>query len=210
DAHFHNNLVNLRFFFSCALLLTWSWRTSSAMPVRAPGAGSFQQCGALFKDLLISTRGNFIDDLCHGMIPFSDVTLRSAETIYACAPNPTESSSCSVQRNSSFSESECMRNIMKDLAYYDAAMQSYLKSDLSRPEIEIPPLNHTLTIIQNLRRVSLFGSLIDTESESSGNLWANTSFRNRQKMCKMMKGLHMRSITINRALGYISSGDHRK
>lgn len=64
-------------------------------------------------------------------------------------------------------QSECMRNIMKDLAYYDAAMQSYLKSDLSRPEIEIPPLNHTLTIIQNLRRVSLFGSLIDTESESS-------------------------------------------
>uniref|UniRef100_A0A3P9HDZ7 Interleukin-12 subunit alpha n=1 Tax=Oryzias latipes TaxID=8090 RepID=A0A3P9HDZ7_ORYLA len=183
----------------CALLLTWSWRTSSAVPVRAPGAGSFQQCGALFKDLLISTRGNFI------VSDKYDVTLRSAETIYACAPNPTESSSCSVQRNSSFSESECMRNIMKDLAYYDAAMQSYLKSDLSRPEIEIPPLNHTLTIIQNLRRVSLFENM-----EDSKNLWPNTSFRNRQKMCKMMKGLHVRSITINRALGYISSGDHRK
>uniref|UniRef100_A0A3B3HYG0 Interleukin-12 subunit alpha n=1 Tax=Oryzias latipes TaxID=8090 RepID=A0A3B3HYG0_ORYLA len=195
--------------YFCALLLTWSWRTSSAVPVRAPGAGSFQQCGALFKDLLNSTRGNFIDDLCHGMIPFSDVTLRSAETIYACAPNPTESSSCSVQRNSSFSESECMRNIMKDLAYYDAAMQSYLKSDLSRPEIEIPPLNHTLTIIQNLRRdcsLTANGEINSLEV----NLWPNTSFRNRQKMCKMMKGLHVRSITINRALGYISSGDHRK
>uniref|UniRef100_A0A3P9LRI9 Interleukin 12A n=1 Tax=Oryzias latipes TaxID=8090 RepID=A0A3P9LRI9_ORYLA len=194
----------------CALLLTWSWRTSSAVPVRAPGAGSFQQCGALFKDLLISTRGNFIDDLCHGMIPFSDVTLRSAETIHACAPNPTESSSCNVHRNSSFSESECMRNIMKDLAYYDAAMQSYLKSDLSRPEIEIPPLNHTLIIIQNLRRVSLFGSLIDTESENQLLGGSFLILLNRQKMCKMMKGLHVRSITINRALGYISSGDHTK
>uniref|UniRef100_A0A8C7Y7T1 Interleukin-12 subunit alpha n=1 Tax=Oryzias sinensis TaxID=183150 RepID=A0A8C7Y7T1_9TELE len=191
-------------FISCALLLTWSWRTSSAMPVRAPGAGSFQQCGALFKDLLISTRGNFI---------VSKYWFLSSERKSLQTCPFMQSSSCSVQRNSSFSESECMRNIMKDLAYYDAAMQSYLKSDLSRPEIEIPPLNHTLTIIQNLRRVSLFGSLIDTESESSGdskNLWANTSFRNRQKMCKMMKGLHMRSITINRALGYISSGDHRK
>ncbi|KAF6725782.1 hypothetical protein FQA47_017831 [Oryzias melastigma] len=170
-------------FTSCALLLTWSWRTSTAVPVRAPGAGRDQQCAALFKDLLFSTRGNFIDDLCHGMIPFSDVTLRSAETVYACAPNPTES--------------ECMRNIMKDLAFYDAAMQSYLKSDLSRPEIETPPLRHTLTIIQELRR-------------DYTNLWPNDSFKNRQKMCKMMKGLHVRSITINRALGYISSGDHRK
>uniref|UniRef100_A0A3P9J002 Interleukin-12 subunit alpha n=1 Tax=Oryzias latipes TaxID=8090 RepID=A0A3P9J002_ORYLA len=187
----------------CALLLTWSWRTSSAVPVRAPGAGSFQQCGALFKDLLISTRGNFI------VSDKYDVTLRSAETIYACAPNPTESSSCSVQRNSSFSESECMRNIMKDLAYYDAAMQSYLKSDLSRPEIEIPPLNHTLTIIQNLRRDCSLTSNGEINSLEV-NLWPNTSFRNRQKMCKMMKGLHVRSITINRALGYISSGDHRK
>uniref|UniRef100_A0A3B3DEU7 Interleukin-12 subunit alpha n=1 Tax=Oryzias melastigma TaxID=30732 RepID=A0A3B3DEU7_ORYME len=186
----------------CALLLTWSWRTSTAVPVRAPGAGRDQQCAALFKDLLFSTRGNFIEDLCHGMIPFSDVTLRSAETVYACAPNPTENSNCWMQRNSSFSESECMRNIMKDLAFYDAAMQSYLKSDLSRPEIEIPPLRHTLTIIQELRR--------NESSHDSTNLWPNDSFKNRQKMCKMMKGLHVRSITINRALGYISSGDHRK
>ncbi|XP_036070853.1 interleukin-12 subunit alpha [Oryzias melastigma] len=201
----------LTYFTSCALLLTWSWRTSTAVPVRAPGAGRDQQCAALFKDLLFSTRGNFIEDLCHGMIPFSDVTLRSAETVYACAPNPTENSNCWMQRNSSFSESECMRNIMKDLAFYDAAMQSYLKSDLSRPEIEIPPLRHTLTIIQELRRgCSLTANGDISSMEDSTNLWPNDSFKNRQKMCKMMKGLHVRSITINRALGYISSGDHRK
>ncbi|RVE64949.1 hypothetical protein OJAV_G00130690 [Oryzias javanicus] len=117
-----------------------------------------------------------------------------------------------MQRNSSFSESECMRNIMKDLAFYDAAMQSYLKSDLSRPEIEIPPLRRTLTIIQKLRSdcsLTANGDISSVELDST-NLWPNDSFGNRQKMCKMMKGLHVRSITINRALGYISSGDHRK
>lgn len=46
--------------------------------------------------------------------------------------------------------------------------------------------------------------------KDTANLWRNNSYMNRQKMCKIMRGFHARAITINRAIGYISSGDHKK
>ena len=42
-----------------------------------------------------------------------------------------------------------MRNIMKDLAHYDAVIQSYLRIT------QVPLLNPTLAIIQDLRKVCL-------------------------------------------------------
>lgn len=40
--------------------------------------------------------------------------------------------------------------------------------------------------------------------------WGNNTFGNRQEMCKIMRGFYARVITINRAMGYIASGEHRK
>lgn len=40
--------------------------------------------------------------------------------------------------------------------------------------------------------------------------WGKETFRNRQEMCKIMRGFYTRTITINRAMGYIASGEHRK
>lgn len=41
-------------------------------------------------------------------------------------------------------------------------------------------------------------------------MWGSDTYTNRQEMCKMMRGFYVRAITINRAMGYISSGEHRK
>ncbi|XP_070399366.1 interleukin-12 subunit alpha [Nothobranchius furzeri] len=220
------------------------------------------------------------EELCHSLITSNEVTVPSVKTVQSCTPTMTRvsfvhflfmvlnnltnvNSSCMMPSDLSFSErnfhlsflppvaqSDCRRNIMKDLAYYGAAIHSYLQSPLHMPEKEAPPLNSILRVIQTLRTVrgirvfgflrrcskketsrvlenllgnnmwmflGSFGVKPTTHSvtgcafqvEASG-LWQGDSFTNRQKMCKMMRGFHVRTITINRAMGYISSGDHRK
>uniref|UniRef100_A0A8C3G521 Interleukin-12 subunit alpha n=1 Tax=Cyclopterus lumpus TaxID=8103 RepID=A0A8C3G521_CYCLU len=195
----------------CVLLLTSSWRACTGLPVPARSAEECADCRLLFKNLLLKVTELLDSDvLCFG-IASDRMTVRShAETVLACAPTRTQNSSCTMQRNSSFSESECLRNIRKDLAYYAAAVQSYLNSPLRSHEEEVSLLSPTLEIIQSLKKVCLSCSLPDEIFLDAAQMWGDDSFSNRQKMCKMMRGFHVRTITINRAMGYISSGDHRK
>ncbi|XP_072249231.1 interleukin-12 subunit alpha [Leuresthes tenuis] len=199
-------------FASCVLLLTLSCRTSTGLPVHPESADNSAHCAGLFKGLLLNvTELLKSEDLCHGIIASSKSTVRNEDTVQACAPILTQNSGCMMQRKSFFNESECWQSIMKDLAYYDALIQHYLKSSLYQPEKEDPLLSPTLRIIQNLRMNC--SPMLDGEnysSEAAANIWKNDSFKNRQMMCKMMRGFHVRAITINRAMGYISSGDHKK
>ncbi|KAM4590304.1 interleukin-12 subunit alpha [Fundulus diaphanus] len=192
-------------FSSCATLLllqllALNWRTSVALPL--PGsADKSAQCASLFKSLLLNVK-ELLKSKCK--------LLQNNSKYLMCVLSP-QNSGCAILVNSSFSESECVMNIMKDLAYYDAAIESYLESPLHMPEKEVPLLSPTLGIIQNLRKnCSSVANEGQYSSEDAANLWKNNSFVNRQKMCKMMRGFHVRAITINRAVGYISSGEHRK
>ncbi|KAF7218510.1 putative LOC107380562-like protein [Nothobranchius furzeri] len=261
-------------FASCVLMLTLNWRTSTGLPLPSPSTNEDVFCTSLFKTLLTSITDllKTQEELCHSLITSNEVTVPSVKTVQSCTPTMTRNSSCMMPSDLSFSErnfhlsflppvaqSDCRRNIMKDLAYYGAAIHSYLQSPLHMPEKEAPPLNSILRVIQTLRTscsstanrgtdssevffsapllvlVPLlhlflwsltlklicfegsFGVKPTTHSvtgcafqvEASG-LWQGDSFTNRQKMCKMMRGFHVRTITINRAMGYISSGDHRK
>ncbi|KAK5904802.1 hypothetical protein CesoFtcFv8_006331 [Champsocephalus esox] len=194
------------------LLLSLSWRTSTALPVRTGLSG--EKCAdssLLFEKLLQNITALLNDtELFHRIDTDAAVVISQAETVLACAP--TQNSTCMMQRNSTFSESECLGNIMKDLVYYSAVIQSYTNSNLRLPETEVPLLNSTLEIIRSLRKsCSLMPNGENNIPEDVGApKWENSSYENRQQMFKMMKGFQVRTITINRALGYISSGDHRK
>ncbi|MEQ2316884.1 hypothetical protein AMECASPLE_036969 [Ameca splendens] len=198
---------------SCAtmLLLALNLHASTGLPLPQSAENS-AQCALLFKSLRLNiTELLKSEDLCYGLIQSNEVTVRSVETVQACAPSGTQNSGCVMLTNSSFNESECVMSIMRDLAYYDAAIASYLESPLYRPDKEVPLLSPTLGIIQDLRKnCSPETQRGHNSSEDTDNLWNNDSYINRQKMCKMMRGFHARAITINRAIGYISSGDHRK
>ncbi|KAI4815662.1 hypothetical protein KUCAC02_005799 [Chaenocephalus aceratus] len=182
------------------LLLSLSWRTSTALPVRTGLSG--EKCAdssLLFEKLLQNITGLLKDrELFHRIDTDAAVVISQAETVLACAPTLTQS--------------ECLGNIMKDLAYYSAVIQSYTNSNLRLPETEVPLLNSTLEIIRSLRKsCSLTPNVENNIPEDVGApKWENSSYENRQQMFKMMKGFQVRTITINRALGYISSGDHRK
>ncbi|XP_026234715.1 interleukin-12 subunit alpha [Anabas testudineus] len=208
-------MANLNLYLaSCVLLLTLSCRTSTGVPVPADSLSAEQcvLCASLFKDLLLNiTELLKSDDLCFGIKSDAVVMRSKAETALVCAPNPTQnSSSCVMQRHSPFSEGECIKNIMRDLKYHHAAIQSYLERQLRSPEQETRLLTPTLGKIKNLmENCSLNGKNGENEDFSEVQ-WENSTFDNRQAMCKMMKGFYVRTITINRAMGYICSGDHRK
>ncbi|XP_008296746.1 interleukin-12 subunit alpha-like [Stegastes partitus] len=204
-------MTNFHFYFaSCALLLILS--TSTGLPMRNLSPENDAQCPLLFKGLLLDIKNALKSEDWCSPIMSDTVAIRSkAETVLACAPILAQNFSCIGQRKSSFDELECLRNIMKDLAYYDALIQSYLKSTIRDPKEEAKLLSPTLETIKSLReKCSLkVDEDDDSSEEDAAQMWVDNSFNNRLEMCKMMRGFYVRTITINRAMGYISSGDHK-
>ncbi|XP_019134931.2 interleukin-12 subunit alpha [Larimichthys crocea] len=202
------------YFTSCVLLLlTLNWRTSIGHPVRTLSPEMCANCSSLYKSLLTSIaqlRSN--KELCYG-IPSDRVVVGSqADTVLACAPSLPQNSGCMMQKNPPFSESECLKNIMKDLAYYAAAFESYLETPLQNPVNTTAVLKPVQDTIQSLRKnCSLKPNGENDSSEvNTAKIWGNESFNNRLEMCDMLRGFYVRAITINRAMGYISSGDYKK
>uniref|UniRef100_A0A3P9ATR7 Interleukin-12 subunit alpha n=1 Tax=Maylandia zebra TaxID=106582 RepID=A0A3P9ATR7_9CICH len=194
---------------SCVLLLSLSWRTSEALPVPAPSPGTGGQCADFYKMLLLNISKALDSIYLSDGIQSEKIEMRNTgETVLACAPTLTQNLGCVTQRNSSFSETECLKNIKKDLLYYHEAIASYLTGPLKNGPEEIRLLSPIVEITKNLTEVCLscnFFFKIETS-----RLQGEISYNNRLEMNKMMKGFHIRAITINRAIGYISSGDHRK
>uniref|UniRef100_A0A673BQ54 Interleukin-12 subunit alpha n=1 Tax=Sphaeramia orbicularis TaxID=375764 RepID=A0A673BQ54_9TELE len=186
--------------FSCCLaLMALTWRTSTGLPVRTASADQCAQCSLLFRHLLVNITELLKNEaICYAMTSDKILIESKSDTVLACAPTLNQTSTCMAQKNTAFSETECYRNIMKDLAHYDAVIQSYLNLPNRRSQDEITLLRPTLGIIQSLRQ------------QDDVDLWEDNSYEDRKKMCKLMKGFRIRAITINRALGYISSGDHMK
>ncbi|XP_056123953.1 interleukin-12 subunit alpha [Rhinichthys klamathensis goyatoka] len=125
------------------------------------------------------------------------------QTGSVCQPSASDDAmSCSSQRTSSFNEEECLRNIRGDLHYYKLLLNSYkpTASDLSPVQTATTDLEECLTA----DRAAAAGEL------PQWRVWSEPSFDDRVTLCKTLKGFHVRAITMNRALAYIGSGDHRK
>ncbi|XP_072313062.1 interleukin-12 subunit alpha [Eucyclogobius newberryi] len=190
-------------FAVCALLLTWNCRTSEARPLRQCG-----QCAALFKTLLLDVSGLLKNEvLWHGIRSDRILPTSSSDTVLACAP-ALRLPMCRIQRNGSYSQNECFKNIEKDLTHYEAIISSYIRLELRSPDEEMPPLTQTLQIIQNLLKSCPFTST-EKSSVKDASRWEDSSYSNRGRMLEMMRAFHIRTITFNRAVGYIASGEHK-
>uniref|UniRef100_A0A3Q1GR84 Interleukin-12 subunit alpha-like n=1 Tax=Acanthochromis polyacanthus TaxID=80966 RepID=A0A3Q1GR84_9TELE len=190
------------YFASCALLLIL--RTSTGLPVPNLSPENHAQCPELFKNLLLNIKEVLkSDDLCSSIMSDTVAINSKAETVLACAP---------TLEQVDLSKQVPFGNITKDLAHYDALIQSYLNSSLKSPEKEAKLLNPTLGIVKSLRENCSLKADEDDDSteEDVAQTWDAGSFNNRQEMCKMMRGFYVRTITINRAMGYISAGDYKK
>uniref|UniRef100_A0A667X1B3 Uncharacterized LOC115374900 n=1 Tax=Myripristis murdjan TaxID=586833 RepID=A0A667X1B3_9TELE len=95
-------------------------------------------------------------------------------------------SACSGVTESEFDQDSCLTNIGKDLIYY----HNFLTAQPD-PERLLSP-----TVLFSLRE--LMEVTPDRER----------TYDERLNLCKVLKGFQVRTITINRAIGYISSGEH--
>ncbi|XP_029922247.1 interleukin-12 subunit alpha [Myripristis murdjan] len=206
-------MANFYLFLTCALMLAVCWRTSTGSPVPTATSLSADKCGEcseLSKALLRKiTELLNNEDLFTGVRRNAHpVVDRKGETALVCAPSLAQHSSCATLSNTSFSESTCLENIMKDLTHYAAVLKSYKQIS---PKTEAALLDPTLKIIQSLLEKCSLTPAEEKESseENIAQMWEGNRFDQRWKMYRVMKGFHIRTITINRAMGYISSGDHR-
>ncbi|XP_051965500.1 interleukin-12 subunit alpha [Xyrauchen texanus] len=132
------------------------------------------------------------------------------ETAAVCQPNTPANTTCSNQQNSSFSATACMRSISDDLYYYYTLLNSYVQTDSykhSKQDLE-PVITSTENLKKCLRQKCTHLSTEPALQEWV--VWRGSSFDDRLSLCKTLKGFHVRTITINRALRYITSGDYRK
>ncbi|XP_065136263.1 interleukin-12 subunit alpha [Paramisgurnus dabryanus] len=124
------------------------------------------------------------------------------QTGVVCQPITSPNVSCVNQRNSTFSETECLRNIRDDLCYYNDLLNSYMK-DVQQAKNDLNPVVNTTKDLMTCLQQSC-------PTLPKWTVWRGSSFDDRVSLCKTLKGFHVRAITINRALSYVASGDHRK
>ncbi|XP_053728213.1 interleukin-12 subunit alpha [Synchiropus splendidus] len=170
----------------------------------------------LFKELLDNVGGLLKNTSAKGEIcyftEYKNVHLNTqSETVEVCTPDVEQSSSCMMGRKSPFNKDKCWSSIMADMAHYHTLIQSYLNVTYSQEQEESKKhvLYPTLGLIQRL--VKLHGGTMrsDSSQEEVAKLW-QLDGKDRLRMCDWVRGFHTRLLTVNRAVGYIASGDYKK
>ncbi|KAK9539192.1 hypothetical protein VZT92_004315 [Zoarces viviparus] len=117
-----------------------------------------------------------------------------------CAP---KESTCSGTLKSEFDQESCLTNIGEDL-------QHYYKFLTAQPD---PDSLLGSTVLFRLREImeNCFSWSLPTDLASKGAAAEREStYEERLSLCKVLKGFRVRSITINRAMSYMNSGEHTK
>ncbi|XP_027009101.1 interleukin-12 subunit alpha isoform X2 [Tachysurus fulvidraco] len=127
----------------------------------------------------------------------------NTQTASVC--QPIQDVTCSDEKTSPFSQTKCLQNIANDLHYHETMLDKYVKTLDERPNDE--SVNELRTLTESIQYLQQRCKLLP-KPETSKNMWTPTnSFEDRMDLCKQLKGFQVRTITINRALGYICAGE---
>ncbi|KAF4076743.1 hypothetical protein AMELA_G00218560 [Ameiurus melas] len=131
----------------------------------------------------------------------------NSNTQTASVCQPRQDTKCSDQKSSPFNETQCLQNIANDLGYHESMLTEYMRTLDNKANSEsVKELQSITDSIHNLTRTCKLPN-----PESSKNKWSSTnSFEDRKDLCKQLKGFQVRTITINRALGYVCAGEYKK
>ncbi|KAL7386559.1 hypothetical protein ABVT39_010184 [Epinephelus coioides] len=179
-------LVKLYFTPALLLLVLACSQVSQSVPLM--GTGPMTDTCVLYAHTLLQ---NITDTLTQNNL-FSgiDCTKQSVElnmetnTPSVCAP---QKSTCSGIINSQFDQDSCLTNIGEDLHHF----YKFLAAQPDPDSLLAP------TVLLSLRE------LMEAADRPS-------TYDERLSLCKVLKGFHVRSITINRAIAYLNSGEHTK
>ncbi|XP_074545504.1 interleukin-12 subunit alpha-like [Halichoeres trimaculatus] len=194
-------LIKLCFSVSLLLLLLTCplWQHSQAVPVMSK---------VLVKDSCVIHAQKLLQeitktlsqlDLFKGII----CTKQSVEmntktnTASACAPM---GSHCSGIAQLEFNEDLCL--VPEDLRHYYKFLSAQPDPSGALSRTVLPSLRE---LMEDCFMLSLPA---DQASEASTDHQGN--FNKRLSLCKVLKGFHVRAITINRAISYMNSGEHTK
>nr|XP_046264536.1 interleukin-12 subunit alpha [Scatophagus argus] len=189
---------------SCALLLLLLtcplWKVSQSLPVMSKGPMA-DSCVLYAQTLLKNVTEKLAqNDLFSGI----DCTKQSVElnvktnTAFACAP---KESACSEIVKTEFDQDLCLTNIGEDLRHYYQFLAAQPDPDnLIRPSI--------LLSLKELME-NCFAWSLPTDSEEAAADRPST-YDERLSLCKVLKGFQIRTVTINRVISYMNSGEHTK
>ncbi|CAB1454581.1 unnamed protein product [Pleuronectes platessa] len=129
--------------------------------------------------------------------PMQSVELNMAtDTPSVCAP---KGSTCTGTTKAEFDQKSCLENIGEDLLYYYTFLAAQPKGLLGLTV-------QLRTLMENCFPWSLSTDLASKQAPTD----SPSTYDERLRLCKELKGFHVRTITINRVLGYMNSGEHTK
>ncbi|XP_034744325.1 interleukin-12 subunit alpha-like [Etheostoma cragini] len=115
-------------------------------------------------------------------------------TPFVCAP---KGSTCSGIATSEFDQDACLTNIGEDLHHY----YTFLAAQPDPDRLLAPTVLSLRELMENCFTWSL-----PTDLEAAADRLS--TYDERLRLCKVLKGFQLRSITINRGIAYMASGDH--
>ncbi|XP_060773663.1 interleukin-12 subunit alpha [Neoarius graeffei] len=118
----------------------------------------------------------------------------STRTLSTCTP---ENLLCLESDDFAFDQDECLQSVLEDLRYYWAIFKSY-----HDPEQILE--QSVLRSLENLIQSCFSATLLDA-AQAQISMDNENSFERRLKLCKVLKGFQVRTITINRVLNHVVS-----
>ncbi|XP_022078945.1 interleukin-12 subunit alpha [Acanthochromis polyacanthus] len=113
-----------------------------------------------------------------------------------CSP---EGSTCSGITKLEFDQDSCMTDMKKDLNHYYKFLAAH--SDSLLGQTVLPSLRE---LMENCFQLPLPGDIKEAAADRA------STYDERLNLCKVLKGFQVRTITINRVIGYMKSDEHTK
>ncbi|XP_034147430.1 interleukin-12 subunit alpha, partial [Esox lucius] len=180
------------------------WGSTVSVPVLGHNTRITEQCITSTQTLLQNiTKALAQETPFKGINCTRGMELNTAtQMVSVCMPRQ---STCSGFSNTDFDQDKCLKNIEKDLRCYGEMMLGF------HPEL----LEHTVLNFAEIKQNCFALSLGDRSSQqdtegcaSAQRLTTHNPFDERVQLCKVLKGLQVRTITINRVIGYIHAGEY--
>uniref|UniRef100_A0A3P9KXI3 Interleukin-12 subunit alpha n=1 Tax=Oryzias latipes TaxID=8090 RepID=A0A3P9KXI3_ORYLA len=119
----------------------------------------------------------------------------NTNTPFVCAP---KEATCLGKTKVDFNQESCLSNIWRDLSHY-------YKFFTAQPDLLRVP-----TVIHSLRKLMENCFVKSNLKPNEAPVNHASTYSERLNLCKTLRGFQVRTITVSRAISYMSSGEHTK
>nr|XP_040027875.1 interleukin-12 subunit alpha [Gasterosteus aculeatus aculeatus] len=192
-------LVKLYFTPALLLLVLTCPQVSRSLPVTSRGPLK-ESCVSYANTLLrnITDTLTQMEEHVFNCLQLNVELNMTTSTPSACAP---KESKCSGTVKAEFDQESCVTNIGEDLHHY----YEFLSAQTDYSSLVSTVLLRLRELMENCFPWSL---QIDVSKGAASR--DENSFDRRLRLCKVLRGFQVRCITMNRAIGYMNSGEHTK